>query len=98
VPQASYKLHYRYSTTHFAAQGGLRWHLLDPRTRNLLIPPSPSLSSEEETEQTWRFQVPASAPLGHLSLIYQREPGTARLRGAIDLIAVSLSLDPAQRP
>jgi hypothetical protein len=98
LPQASYALHYRYSTTHFAAQGGLRWHLLDPRTRQPLIPPSPSLSSEDETEQAWRFQVPASTGLGHLSLLYQREPGTIRLRGAIDLISVRLSLDPAQRP
>lgn len=97
-PQASYTLHYRYSTTQFAWQGGLRWYLLDPRTRQLLVPPSPSLSSEDETEQTWRFQVPASAALAHLSLLYRREPGTARLRGAIELVSVRLSLDPAQRP
>jgi hypothetical protein len=56
------------------------------------------LSSEEETEQSWRFQVPASASLAHLSLLYQREPGTARLRGAIELVEVRLSVDPAQRP
>ncbi len=98
-PRASYTLHYRYSTTHFGGRGGLRWQLLDPRTRQPLAPGSASLSGEDETEQTWRFQVPASAGLAHLSLLYQREPGTARLRGTIELVAVRLSWDdPAQRP
>jgi len=98
-PRASYTLHYRYSTTRFPSQSGLRWHLLDARTRQPLATPSPSLSSEDEREQTWRFQVPASASLAHLSLLYQREPGTARLQGAIELVSVRLSLDdPAQRP
>ena len=94
APGASYALHCRYRTSNIASNSGLRWHLLDPRTRRPLAAPSASLSSDFETEQTWRFQVPASAALGHLTLLYDRAPGTTRIQGALELISLQLILGP----
>ena len=50
-------------------------------------------ASDVETEQTWRFQAPASN-LGHLTLVYDREPGTTRIQGALELMALHLIMDP----
>ena len=94
APHRSYQLRCRYRTANIAPNTGLRWHLLDPRTRQPLAVPSDSLSSAVETEQTWHFEVPESAVLGHLTLVYDRTPGTTRIRGLLELVSVRLTLDP----
>lgn len=98
APGGSYTMYYHYRTSGIAPHAGLRWRLLDPGTRQLLALPSPSLSSESETEQTWRFQVPPSAGLGRLTLLYSREPGTPRLEGSLELLEVRLILDEVHSP
>lgn len=98
APQGFYTLHYQYSTAHIAPHTGLRWRLLDPRTRQPLAPPSPSLSSEGETEQAWRFPAPPGSGLVHLALVYEREPGTARLQGTLELGLLRLTREGSSAP
>lgn len=95
VPGAAYTLLCRYRTSNIAPNAGLRWRLLDPRTRQPLAPPSASLSSEAETDAVWRFHVPASTNLGRLTLLYIREPGATRIAGTLELLSLSLSPDSA---
>ena len=96
-PGAAYTLQYRYRTSHIGANTGLRWHLLDPRTRQPLTAPSSCLSSDFETEQAWHFRVPNSVDLGHLTLLYTREPGTTRIAGSVEMLSLRLSLETAPR-
>jgi tetratricopeptide (TPR) repeat protein len=90
VPGGEYKLRCRYTTHGIVPDSGLRWRLLD-KSGVRELSSSPSLANEGGMESVWKFQAPADG-LARLSLGYQREPGTVRITGTLEIENVSLEL------
>ncbi len=86
----NYALAVQYSTTSIAAGSGLAWSVTDDRSGTELARTG-SLSAEQGGEAYACFTAPDGVPFVHLSLLYQRQPGTVRVEGKLALTEVRLA-------
>jgi tetratricopeptide (TPR) repeat protein len=101
-PNQTYNLRVHYQTSDIAKESGLSWHLLTSNnTTDLLnstaqMPGAPSSTSEEQqTNATFSTppQSDSTAPqLARLVLNYERQKGTVRIEGTVEIRKVELSL------
>jgi hypothetical protein len=85
-----YALVVHYQTTGIAPGSGLQWSVTDDRSGAVLARTG-SLSAEQGGEAYACFAAPDAPAFVHLSLLYQRQPGTVRVEGKLALKEVSLT-------
>jgi tetratricopeptide (TPR) repeat protein len=85
----SYSLSYTYHSTGIAPDTGIRWQILDARTGSV-VTESEALSSEAQTQTSWRFAIPNGVPLQRLRLDYQRALGTSRISGTLLVLSTRI--------
>jgi hypothetical protein len=90
-----YALIVRYGTTGIAPGSGLEWSVTDERSGAVLARTG-SLSAEAGGEAYACFAAPAGGGFAHLSLLYQRQPGTVRIEGKLALKEVRLTAATAE--
>ncbi len=90
-----YALAVHYATTGIAPGSGLEWSVTDDRSGAVLARTG-SLSAEPGGVAYACFTAPDGAAFAHLSLLYQRQPGTVRVEGKLTLSEVRLSLTTAE--
>jgi len=81
-----YDLLSSYTTTDIAPGTGLRWQILDDRSKTLLAA-STDLSSPTLRTVSTAFTVPPAMPLIRLRLRYQRAVGTPRISGMLVVLS-----------
>lgn len=86
----NYALAVNYGTNGIAPGSGLDWTVTDDRSGTVLARTG-SLSAEQGGEAYACFAAPAGAAFVHLSLVYQRQPGTVRVEGKLALKKVKLT-------
>jgi hypothetical protein len=86
----NYVLAVNYGTSGIASGSGLEWSVTDDRSGAVLARTG-SLSAEQGGEAYACFAAPAGAAFVHLSLVYQRQPGTVRVEGKLALKEVKLT-------
>jgi tetratricopeptide (TPR) repeat protein len=89
----NYALVVRYATTGIVPGSGLEWSVTDERSGAVLARTG-SLSAEAGGEAYACFAAPDGA--AHLSLLYQRQPGTVRIEGKLALKEVRLTAAAAE--
>lgn len=94
VSPGDYSLRYTYQTTGIPPGSGLRWEILNADTK-VVLGQSSSLSSEEGTQTSFNFSVPASAPLIDLRLAYQSSLGTSRISGTLTMQSTRIEVQPS---
>lgn len=88
--QKDYVLTVEYVTSGIAADSGIRWQVTGERTGAVLARTG-SLSADQGGTAYACFTVPDGTAFVHLSLLYQRQPGTVRVEGKLTLKAVAVS-------
>jgi tetratricopeptide (TPR) repeat protein len=86
----NYALVVRYGTTGIAPGSGLEWSVTDDRSGAVLARTG-SLSADAGGETYACFAAPDGSGFAHLSLLYQRQPGTVRIEGKLALKEVRLT-------
>ena len=86
----NYALAVHYSTTGIAPGSGLAWSVTDDRSGAVLARTG-SLSAEQGGEAYACFAAPDGGAFVHVSLLYQRQPGTVRVEGKLALKEVRLT-------
>ena len=94
LPARHYRLRFRYRTAEIAGAPGLRWTLLDPASHREIAALPLLRGREDEGEQADEFAAPRGAGLARLELRYDRQPGTVRPKGSLNLGPVALELLP----
>jgi hypothetical protein len=84
-----YVLVVNYETSGIAPGSGLEWSVADSRSGTVLARTG-SLSAEQGGKAKACFAAPDGAAFVHLSLLYQRQPGTVRVEGKLALKEVRL--------
>ena len=96
-PLRRYDLQFAYRTDGIPEGSGLRWRVLDACS-GLEIPLEPeslpTFSSTGWTKSVVSFVVPRQVQTVKVVLVYQRQPGTVRIEGALWLRNVGLELHP----
>ncbi len=87
----TYRLHWRMESSFQPGASGLRWTLTTVGKSPTGQLSSPDLAAAQADH--WRFQAPAQAPLGLLTLRYARPLGQGRARGAFILRDVTAHAD-----
>jgi len=87
--QKKYVLAVNYGTNGIAPGSGLEWSVADDRSGAVLARTG-SLSADQGGEAYACFAAPAGAAFVHLSLVYQRQPGTVRVEGKLAIKKVRL--------
>jgi tetratricopeptide (TPR) repeat protein len=90
-----YALAVHYSTTGIAPGSGLAWSVTDARS-GALLGRTGNLSAEQGGEAYACFAAPDSSRFVHVSLLYQRQPGTVRVEGKVALQEVRLTAATAE--
>ena len=90
-----YALVVRYGTTGIAPGSGLEWSVTDERSGTVLARTG-SLSADAGGETYACFAAPDGSGFAHLSLVYQRQPGTVRIEGKLALKEVKLTAASAE--
>jgi hypothetical protein len=85
-----YALVIHYGTTGIAPGSGLAWSVTDDRSGAVLARTG-SLSAEQGGEAYACFAAPDGGAFVHVSLLYQRQPGTVRVEGKLVLKEVRLT-------
>jgi len=85
-----YALVVHYQTTGIAPGSGVEWSVTDDRSGAVLARTG-SLSAEQGGEAYACFAAPDAPAFVHLSLLYQRQPGTVRVEGKLALKEVRLT-------
>jgi hypothetical protein len=85
-----YALVVHYGTTGIAPGSGLAWSVTDDRL-GAVLGRTGSLSAEQGGETYACFAAPDGGAFVHLSLLYQRQPGTVRVEGKLALKEVRLT-------
>jgi hypothetical protein len=86
----SYALAVHYSTTGIAPSSGLAWSVTDDRS-GAVLGRTGGLSAEQGGEAYACFAAPNGGAFVHVSLLYQRQPGTVRVEGKLALREVRLT-------
>jgi hypothetical protein len=79
-----------YGTTGIAPGSGLAWLVTDDRS-GVVLARTGSLSAEHGGEAYACFAAPDGGAFVHVSLLYQRQPGTVRVQGKLALKEVRLT-------
>ena len=92
-----YRLTVSYRSDFNPEQSGLRWSIKDYRTGQVFpgrvaVVSGGSSPTDELKKLTLEFESARATDCGQLRLAYERQPGTARLRGFYELMQVSLRL------
>ncbi|MGC2401960.1 MAG: hypothetical protein WA510_19340 [Acidobacteriaceae bacterium] len=82
--QREYVLSVDYLTSGIPPDSGIEWQISDERTGAVLAQTG-SLSAEQGGTARARFTAPPGTAFVHLSLLYQRQPGTVRVEGKLTL-------------
>jgi tetratricopeptide (TPR) repeat protein len=90
LPGKNYALVVGYGTTGIAPGSGLEWAVTDERSGSVLARTG-SLSAEAGGPAYACFAAPEGGGFAHLSLFYQRQPGTVRIEGKLSLKEVRLT-------
>jgi hypothetical protein len=85
-----YALVVHYVTTGIAPGSGLEWSVTDDRS-GAVLGRTGSLSAEQGGEAYACFAAPDGGAFVHVSLLYQRQPGTVRVEGKLALKEVRLT-------
>jgi hypothetical protein len=94
LPPGNYLLESTYHTRDIPPDTGIRWQVADPKSDSV-IASSASLSSDSPAKVSFLFSVEPNKPFLRLQLAYHREPGTARVTGAV--VVTSVRIQPASR-
>jgi tetratricopeptide (TPR) repeat protein len=86
----NYALAVHYSTTGIAPGSGLAWSVTDDRSGAVLARTG-SLSADQGGEAYACFAAPGGGAFVHVSLLYQRQPGTVRVEGKLALNEIRLT-------
>lgn len=90
----NYTLHYAYQTSGIAAGTGIRWQIVDVRTKAVLAT-SADLSSEALRHAAVNFTVPQDSLLLRVRLGYQRAVGTSRISGTLYMQSARIQPQPS---
>ena len=86
APGAAYVLNYQYTARNMPGDSGVRWHAGAEQSR--------ALAGDGRQNGTFRLEVPASSPAVTLTLVYERQTGSARTSGTLQLGAMDLTSAP----
>jgi len=90
-PGGCYRLEYRYATSGFPRESGLRWRIADPFGRNEIAAAPAYLWREQEGTEGFAWCAPPGTALVKLALRYDRAPGTTPAEGRLLLRRVELA-------
>ncbi|MGO4880067.1 MAG: tetratricopeptide repeat protein [Bryobacteraceae bacterium] len=93
APGASYRLKFEYRTLDLPSPSGLRLSVFNAPSGNDLVRGSPWLSSPDWQLSSLHFEVPA-AGIVRVALTCQRQPGSTRIEGSLELRHVLLERAP----
>lgn len=91
VSPGGYTLAFSYHTSEIPEGTGIRWQILDAKSK-IVLAESADLSSKEVKHSEVKFTVPAGASLVQLRLVYKRTLGTTRIAGMLDLQSIQIHL------
>jgi hypothetical protein len=89
----NYSLAYSYRSTEIPPNTGIRWQIVDAKSKAVLAESS-DLSSQATKQAALEFSVPPGASVIRLRLAYKRALGTTRVSGTLVVVSTQIESMP----